>query len=126
MPNHIKNVLTIKENGQGAEAVQAVFDFLQSVDEDGETCLIDFNNLVPMPDSLNISSFSNGNHGRDLLISLGMTGENWDDQTIINHAVNFLISDRVDYLRNPDDAKEAVKLGSQYIYNEANYGYKNW
>lgn len=127
MPNHIRNVLTIKQNGQGSEAVQDVFDFLQSVDEDGETRLIDFNNLIPMPKSLNITSGSTGSHGLELLQSMGVTHENCENQEIQKAAITMFVNGLgVDYLKDPERAREAVELGAQYIKNKALYGHTTW
>lgn len=50
MPNHIRNRLTV--NGS-PEKVKAVFEFIK-----GSELAIDFNTIVPMPKSLNVSSSS--------------------------------------------------------------------
>lgn len=55
MPNHITNVLTIK----GTEKeVQEVLDTIKGKDEHEEKMFIDFNKIIPMPESLHITSGS--------------------------------------------------------------------
>ncbi len=59
MPNHITNRLII----EGAtEEVAKVFDFLKAdkPNESGVVVLVDFNKLVPMPESLEVESSSDG------------------------------------------------------------------
>lgn len=59
MPNHITNRLVI----EGAtEEVAKVFDFLKAdkPDEAGKVVLVDFNKIVPMPESLEVKSSSEG------------------------------------------------------------------
>lgn len=71
MPNHITNRLII----EGAtEEVAKVFDFLKAdkPNESGVVVLVDFNKLVPMPESLEVESSSEGNDGKKYL--LGMSG----------------------------------------------------
>lgn len=71
MPNHITNRLII----EGAtEEVTKVFDFLKAdkPNEAGVVILVDFNKLVPMPESLEVESSSEGDDGKKYLI--GMSG----------------------------------------------------
>ena len=66
MPNHITNRLII----EGAtEEVAKVFDFLKAdkPNESGVVVFVDFNKLVPMPESLEVESSSEGDDGKKYL-----------------------------------------------------------
>jgi hypothetical protein len=64
MPNHISNILTIE--GDAKRVAQIKSDII-SVDEDRNIRHIDFNKIVPMPESLNITSGSSTSNGIAIL-----------------------------------------------------------
>lgn len=128
MPNHVTNILTISENGQYTEAVESVFEFLKTVDEDGEEQLIDFNKIVPMPESLNITSGSSGRHGQDALLKFGYKTDASDlvKGIVKETAIDYLETGSIQFLRDEKQATEAVELGIQYLENKNKYGYTTW
>lgn len=55
MPNHIQNRLTFTGD---AEQVKAILNSIKSIDKEGEAMSIDFNKIVPRPESLSIEPHS--------------------------------------------------------------------
>ena len=64
MPNHITNILRIEAS---EELTAQIKSEIRSVDEDGETRHIDFNKILPMPESLMITSGSTTENGIAIL-----------------------------------------------------------
>ena len=64
MPNHITNILRIEAS---EELTAQIKSEIRSVDEDGETRHIDFNKILPMPESLMITSGSTTSNGIAIL-----------------------------------------------------------
>ena len=116
MPNHITNRLVI----DGAtEEVAKVFDFLKAdkPNEDGVVVLVDFNKLVPMPESLEVESSSEGDDGKKYLI--GMSGNPLEVH-------RYKESDHYKKMteiqeRDPDRFKRRLELGRQYLRNTADF-----
>lgn len=121
MPNHITNRLVIEG---ASEEVAEVFDFLKSdtPNEDGEICLVDFNQIIPMPTDLDVSSSSEGEDGQKYL--LGQAGN-------ILQVHSYQESDhckKMEEMRiaNPERFDRCIELGKQYLRNIANYGCTTW
>lgn len=64
MPNHITNILRIEAS---KELTAQIKSDIKSVDEEGETRHIDFNKILPMPESLMITSGSTTSNGIAIL-----------------------------------------------------------
>lgn len=64
MPNHITNILRIEASEELAAQIKSD---IKSVDEEGETRHIDFNKILPMPESLMITSGSTTSNGIAIL-----------------------------------------------------------
>ena len=64
MPNHVTNILKISGD---EELVKRIRDEISDVDEDGDTRFIDFNKIIPMPESLRITSGSSTDQGIAIL-----------------------------------------------------------
>lgn len=67
MPNHITSRLQVEGK---PEDVKRLFDFIKSdaKDEDGDSILIDFNKILPMPAELDVESSSEGADGKKYLL----------------------------------------------------------
>lgn len=134
MPNHVINVLHLKDIGNKKELFQ---------EEDDQT--IDFNKIKPMPESLNISDGSITYEAvAAYLISIAK-GINYDifhvnwnknPQLLINVPAD--IVERIETMKYPikywdDEGKKEIKderelalLGKQYIDNIFLYGAPTW
>ena len=121
MPNHITNRIRITGNPEDA---QKLYDFIKSdeKDSDGEISVIDFNKIVPMPDSLDISSSSEGEDGKRYL--LGMAGNILERQAY-QKSDHFKKMETMK-VENPKWFEKHMELGRQYLNNIATYGYANW
>ena len=126
MPNHIKNIISITAK---LDRVNAILSEIQN-DERGIGSL-DFNKLIPMPESLNIESGSRTNKGialyREFLTeSLALAAEN-----LINGVSEKQESKSVQnlcdkYAELTKDDPEVMILGKQACYNIEKYGCPTW
>lgn len=69
MPNHVSNILTII--GEHTD-VKHVLESISGINEDGKLIPLDFNKVIPMPESLNIESGST----TDMCIEIFLTALN--------------------------------------------------
>lgn len=121
MPNHITNRLII----EGAtEEVAKVFDFLKAdkPNESGVVVLVDFNKLVPMPESLEVESSSDGDDGKKYL--LGMSGNSLEVHKYKESDHYKKMTEMEE--QNPDRFERCLELGRQYLRNTADYGCTTW
>lgn len=114
MPNHITNRLVINADNQ---SVQQVLQYLKGEPEDGEKLFIDFNKIIPRPESLNVEASSLGEDGMQYLIAkqkcFYMSPE---DCTFIEQ-----------FKQRPQEQQDsALALGRQYLRNIADHDYKDW
>lgn len=117
MPNHITNILTIKADGE------LVKEVLLSIK--GEERLIDFNKIIPMPESLNVTSGSNVDNAIAILTNDNklfseMLDWNWVKEENINSIEQ--LKERLMKNISEKDMEEA-KIS---LYNIEKYGHKNW
>lgn len=121
MPNHITNRLNVEGK---KEDIDKLFDFIKSDvnDEDGKFVLIDFNKIIPMPDSLDIPSSTEGEDGQKYL--LGHSGNLFQ----IGAYKKSEHYKKMEALRtqNPKDFDRCIELGKQFLHNIANYGHTDW
>lgn len=104
MPNYVKNRLIIPTD-RAAE----VLAFVKSEDS-----LIDFNKIVPIPESLNCEDSSTGDMGMQYLL-LGDSSFRTSERN--------QIKERLEQLGYFD---EAIALGKTYLKNIAETGHKTW
>jgi hypothetical protein len=122
MPNHITNILRIEAS---EELTAQIKSDIKSVDEEGETRHIDFNKILPMPESLNITSGSTTSNGIAILqyragddtAIRGIMGYAWGKEfatpeDIIEHML----------VRGSANLEEAQKA----LDNERLYGCRDW
>ena len=55
MPNYVRNIIQFQKTAESANAVNALFAAMISLDDQGKQ-YFDFNKLKPMPESLDIES----------------------------------------------------------------------
>ena len=105
MPNYIKNRLTVnsKEN--------EVFAFLK-----GEESVMDFNKIIPMPESLNLEDSSTGNEGMKYLY-LRATSLSFQRSELKEIEAR---------LKSRKQFDKAIELGKKYLMNIMNTGHKTW
>lgn len=105
MPNHIQNRLEVR-----GENAKKVFDFIA-----GKESKFDFNKIIPMPESLNITSGSFGEYGQHILF--GKSDITWLGDAEIRRRVARLPE---------DEQKEVYELGKKYQANLVRYGHTTW
>jgi hypothetical protein len=125
MPNHVTNILSF----QGDEKnIQALRTAISSIEEDGTPRIIDFKKIIPMPESLNITSGSQVDNGiAVLLFQKGETSKELEKMLswpwVKSEGIT-TTSELVDYLikeNRVDLAQAAIALD-----NVEKYGYKDW
>jgi hypothetical protein len=122
MPNWVRTRLTFNGEQSRIDELKA-FVKSETKDESGElhTNLFDFNNVVPMPEELNIPSSSSAEWGmRYLLLNA-------------KHSILWTVDDRSFMERmekqkeeNPDRFNNDVELGKKYLSNISKYGHTTW
>jgi len=122
MPNHVTNILRIEA---GAGLTNQIRTEIQSVDEDGDIRHIDFNKILPMPDTLNITSGSTTDNG--IAILKYRAGDETEIRRIMGYKWGEEFKapeDIIDYMiekgnANLEDAQKALD-------NERLYGCRDW
>ncbi len=126
MPNHVTSRLTV--NGDPDEVKRLFASIENGKEKDGTPILIDFNKLIPMPESLNIESGSRGENG----LVLYMAKEHGDFKGV-NEMLErpwakkegiTTFEQLYEYLVKKDP--EILPLGRQYYENIQNYGCPTW
>ena len=113
MPNHITNKLKI--NGS-KEQIKNIKDFLK-IEYDDCVVGIDFNKIIPMPKSLDMTSGSIENRALSVYILERPEAERKDSEDRI-----------LEYLKCNNDMtyKKLFELGQKYYENIQEYGYSTW
>lgn len=114
MPNHVTNRLTV--TGE-TEEVKKLFNHIKGIYDDGTDRKIDFNKILPMPESLNIVSGSLPEMAHRLLFGGSKS------KYFINNAEDD--QKRFSEL-SIDDQKEAAIGAIQYQDNFVKYGHTTW
>ena len=124
MPNHITNKLKINAD---KKLIKEIKDYLKIEYEDG-TMGMDFNKIIPMPKSLNMTAGSI----EDTALSVYII-ENPESERKIKASKDGLFikrskEDILDYLahRKEENYKDLLELGKKYYKNIIDYGFSTW
>jgi hypothetical protein len=122
MPNHITNILRIEAS---EELTAQIKSDIKSVDEEGETRHIDFNKILPMPESLRITSGSTTSNG--IAILQYRAGDDTEIRKIMEYAWGKEFDtpeDLIEHMivRGSANLEEAQKA----LDNERLYGCRDW
>ena len=121
MPNHVTNILTITGP---EELVALIKSEISGSDDDGEPMHIDFNKIIPRPDTLNITSGSSTSNG--IAILKYRAGDPSDIRKIMGYqwATEFATpEDLINYmLEKGANLEEAQKA----LDNLRDYGHQDW
>lgn len=123
MPNWVTNILTFDcDEAKMVEIRYAI---------SSEKLAIDFNKIVPMPESLNITSSSEGDKALHALYykqTIKKSAEDPYGEEDWNDAEKYkspYSSDALNIIKQ-SFSDEAIKLAKQYKYNLDNYGFRTW
>lgn len=111
MPNHVTNILTINAEGDKLKEILTAIK--------GEDRALDFNRIIPMPESLNIESSSRGVDAEEYIASKTKCAakQTPKDKVII---------EKFELRYKGEIFGEALRLGLTYIHNRKSYGYTTW
>lgn len=121
MPNHITNILTLKGS---KEDIEKCFESIKGIN-DGEKMLIDFNKIIPQPDSLNITSGSSVENAIAIIKNDQSYFQNMLDYPWVINAGITSIEVLIEKIKSNLTEKD-FKEGQISIENEQKYGYRNW
>lgn len=125
MPNWVKNKISFE--GQ-LERIEEMLAFIKTTGDDCES-YIDFNKIVPMPESLNIVSGGSTDTGISLVKYLS------GDDSLFNEMLKYgwvknsgikTTNELFEYLKSQKNYQELVDIGKRAIYNVENYGHTDW
>ena len=124
MPNHITNILTITGN---EESVARVKNEISGAYDDGEIMFIDFNKIIPRPDSLDITSGSTTDNGIAVLQYLAGDTKKIDEMLNWPWVTEEGIATSEDLVKHLLDTKRAdIEQANKALDNIKNYGHKDW
>jgi hypothetical protein len=130
MPNHVTNILTIKGDDKLVKRIKSeiVWDVDPSDPEnDGEELPIDFNKIVPRPDSLDIVSGSNTDNGIAVLQYLAGNTKTIDEMVKWPWVVLQGIQTSEELVKFMLETKRAdIDAANIALDNVRNYGHKDW
>jgi hypothetical protein len=128
MPNHVTNILTFHGKPQ---RINELLKYIQSdeVDGYGEKIAIDFNKIIPMPPSLNITSGGNIMKARLVLDSNSLQSE-YELQNMLNYpwVIELGIKTKEELIERLKEklTEQDLKEGEIAIENEKKYGHSDW
>ena len=122
MPNHVTSILTLQGH---SDEIEKCFKVIQGVYEDGKKRIIDFNKIIPMPESLNVVSGTETDRGMTLLLNdteklkemLDYAWAKSDNITDIESLRQHILS---------TISEEGLINGLKAIKNIKQYGHKDW
>jgi hypothetical protein len=124
MPNHVTNILTITGN---EESVARVMNEISGAYDDGEIMFIDFNKIIPRPDSLDITSGSGTDNGIAVLQYLAGNTKRIDEMLSWNWVTEAGITTSEDLVKYMLENKTAdIDSAKIALDNIKNYGHKDW
>jgi hypothetical protein len=124
MPNWVKNIVEFETN---SDRINQIVDTIKS-EEDGDVKYFDFEKILPMPESLKISSGSSTDIGIDIL----KYQERGDDSALkerlkhpwVTKAGLTTVDELVDYCLKEGNAD--LESARKALFNIDNYGVKDW
>jgi len=122
MPNHVTNILTI---AGPEELVAKIKSEISGVYDDGEVMHIDFNKIIPRPETLNITSGSSTSNG--IAILKYRAGDTSDIIKIMgyNWATEFATPEAlIEYMLEKGSAN--LEEAQQALDNIRDYGHQDW
>lgn len=125
MPNHVKNILTFSGDEKRIEILRST---IKGKFEDGTDSQIDFNNIIPRPESLNITSGSSTDYG----IAIILFREENNPQLLLPvleypwAKADGLITPEALANHLVEKGMANLKEGRIAYENEKKYGYKDW
>ena len=126
MPNWIKNKISF----EGPEdQIKSMLDSIKSVSVNGDVNFIDFDKIIPMPESLKIESGASTDTGMALIKYLNgdyselkkMLSYQWVTNTGIK-TVEELFED----FKKRENFDKTIEQGKKALYNIENYGHNDW
>lgn len=133
MPNYVINNVVFETDDE--EKLNKIFEAIKGDEEiDGEIPCIDFNKIIPMPESLNIEAGSRTDNAIEIYLTKNKSDNNKIVLECLERANRFhiwrdnLTDEEIAQITNRSDftLSDALKIGEIAINNIINYGAKDW
>jgi hypothetical protein len=126
MPNWVKNSISFEGSD---EKIKEMLNSIQSVDKNGEISYIDFEKIIPMPESLKIDSGSSTDNGIALVKYLVGDDSLLKEMLSYSWVKNANITTTKQLFENfqsNENFNSLIDAGKKAIYNLENFGYTGW
>jgi hypothetical protein len=126
MPNWVRN----KVSFEGPEdQIKSMLDSIKSVNKNGDVNFIDFDKIIPMPESLKIESGTSTDTGIALVKYLNgdcselkkMLSYQW-----VTNAGIKTVEELFEDFKKRDNYNSTIEQGKKAIFNFENYGHNDW
>jgi hypothetical protein len=126
MPNWVKNKVSFEGP---SDKIESMLNSIKSVGKNGDVSYIDFEKIIPMPESLKIDSGSLTDNGIALIRYLN--GDDTDLKKMLSYqwvikAGIKTVEDLFEDFKKRSDYDKTVEQGKKAIFNLDNYGYNDW
>lgn len=128
MPNHVTNVVSFKGSPKDVKELR---NAIKGVDSDGDEILIDFNKIIPMPSSMNITSGSMVDRGIAIL-KFTEHGDDSELKRMLDYpwvkAENIKTPQQLvdHFLAEEKGDKDYIQEARIALDNIEKYGHKDW
>lgn len=139
MPNYVHNIIKFNNDDNFEKIINK---YINEKDD------FDFNNVIEMPEELNINESSVGENGRDYLLNKNIYVSlhkdylidmlnNLEHENIIDYGLKnknnldveeivFIIDENIDKISKTRGSNLDIELGQKYIDNKNKYGFETW
>jgi len=126
MPNWVRNKVSFEGP---SDKIEAMLDSIKSVSGNGNVNYIDFEKIIPMPESLKIDSGSLTDTGISLVKYLNGDDTNLKKMLsypwVINAGIK-TVEELFEEFKKRDNYNSTIEQGKRAIFNLENYGHNDW
>jgi hypothetical protein len=126
MPNWVRNKVSFEGP---SDKIESMLDSIKSVNKNGDLNFIDFDKIIPMPESLKIESGTSTDTGIALVKYLNgdcselkkMLSYQW-----VTNAGIKTVEELFEDFKKRDNYNSTIEQGKKAIFNFENYGHNDW
>jgi hypothetical protein len=126
MPNWVRNKVSFEGP---SDKIESMLDSIKSVNKNGDLNFIDFDKIIPMPESLKIESGTSTDTGIALVKYLNgdcselkkMLSYQW-----VTNAGIKTVEELFEDFKKRDNYNSTIEQGKKAIFNFENYGHNHW
>jgi len=126
MPNWVRNKVSFEGT---SDKIKSMLDSIKSVNKNGDVNFIDFDKIIPMPESLKIESGTSTDTGMALVKYLNgdyselkkMLSYQW----VTNDGIK-TVEELFEDFKKRENFEKTIEQGKKAIFNLENYGHNDW